>query len=99
MKFTIDEKKCLKHKLSLQETMIALALSGTKSYTEVLENLILRKVLVYDNGKYHILQPWKDTIDVILKESAGTVEKTDEEIEEMIMNSDDNNLSIRFKFC
>ena len=73
-KFVIDEKKCLKHKLSLQEVMVALALSGTKSYTEVLENLILREILVYKDGKYYITQHWRDEIDEILIESSGTID-------------------------
>ena len=83
MKYIIDEKKCLKHKLSLQEVMIAVALSEAKSYTDVLENLILRKVLVFENNKYHITPEWKNTIDAIIRESAGAVEKTDEELTQL----------------
>ena len=83
MKYIIDEKKCLKHKLSLQEVMIAVALSEAKSYTDVLENLILRKVLVFENNKYHITPEWKDTVDTIIRESAGAVEKTDEELTQL----------------
>lgn len=80
MKIIIDEKKCLKHKLSLSETLISLALRITKDIDAVIDNLVAREVIVLKEGEYLITQRWNDVLDEILSDSSGVVEKTDEEL-------------------
>lgn len=74
MKITVDEKQCLRHKLTIQEVLIALALKNTKSYTEVLENLILREIITYKNGQYHLTEEWDKAINQILLDSSGSID-------------------------
>ena len=53
MKIVLNEKICLKHKLTLQELLVALAVRGGK-VNEVMDNLISREVIVERNGVlYH----------------------------------------------
>lgn len=73
MKFTIDEKVCLKRKITPEELLIALALRTAKSYKETLENLILREIVVYKNGQYYVTQRWSDVIDEILLDSSKEI--------------------------
>ena len=46
MKITIDDKVCLKHKLSIDEALIVLAFKYSKNIEEAFNNLINREVLV-----------------------------------------------------
>lgn len=47
MKITLDEKTCLKHKLTLQEALIAAAVSMGK-YRDTINNMINRGILTQD---------------------------------------------------
>lgn len=47
MKITLDEKTCLKHKLTLQEALIAAAVSMGK-YRDTINNMINRGILAQD---------------------------------------------------
>lgn len=80
MKIVLDSKMCLKHKLTMEEALIALALRGSKSYVDTFENLIKREILVYKDEKYYITQHWSDVIDEVLADSSGKVTKTDDEL-------------------
>lgn len=59
MKITLDEKTCLKNKLTLQETLIATAVS-MGNYKSVFDNMINRHVLGIMGQS--IDSKWKDTI-------------------------------------
>ena len=69
IKITIDENTCLKHKMTLQEFLIALAIRSG-GFENCIENLIKREVLV-DDKEYLVTQHWSDVIDEILADSAG----------------------------
>lgn len=70
MKTVLNEKICLKHRLTLQELLVALAVRGGK-VNEVVDNLISREVIVERNGEYYITQHWNDVVDEILCDSAN----------------------------
>lgn len=59
MKITLDEKTCLKHKLTLQEALIASAVS-MGNYKSTFDNMINRHVLGIMGQS--IDSKWKDTI-------------------------------------
>ncbi len=70
MKMSLDEKICLKHELTLQEVLIALAVRvGTTK--QAVNNLLAREVLVERNGEYFITQHWNEVVDEILCDSAS----------------------------
>jgi hypothetical protein len=65
MKVTLNERYCLKKKLTLQEALIALAVRAG-DVKEVVHNLLAREVIVEKNGKYFITQHWNDVVEEIL---------------------------------
>jgi sulfur carrier protein ThiS len=67
-KVTLDEKVCLKHKLTLQEVLIALAVRAG-STNETVKNLLEREVIVERNGDFLITQHWNDVLDEVLCDS------------------------------
>ena len=81
MKITIDEKVCLKHKMTIQEVLLALAFRMANSDI-VIDNMLNREILV-DKGDYLVTQHWSDVLDEILSDSSGSIEKSDEEIIEL----------------
>lgn len=81
MKITIDEKVCLKHKMTIQEVLLALAFRMANSDI-VIDNMLNREILV-DKGDYLVTQHWSDVLDEILSDSSGSIEKSDEEIVEL----------------
>lgn len=78
MKITIDEKVCLKHKMTMQEFLISLAVR-IGGFEKTIDNMVGREILVDDNG-YKITQHWSDVLDEIMADSSGTIEKSDEEL-------------------
>lgn len=68
MKVTLDEKQCLKNKLTLQETLVALAVRAG-DVKKVVDNLLAREVIVERNGEYLITQHWNDVVEGILCDS------------------------------
>ena len=81
MKITIDEKVCIKHKMTVQEVLIALTMRMGKA-SDAIENMLNREILV-DTGEYQVTQHWSDVLDEILSDSSGNVEKSDEELLEL----------------
>ena len=79
MKITIDEKKCIKHKMILTECLLALAVRSCQNVGEILANMLRREILVEKDGKYLITQHWSDVLDEILAESGGCT-MSDEEL-------------------
>ena len=78
MKITIDEKICLKHGLTPNEVMLALAIR-TGEMEEDISNMVARGILV-DKGEYLVTQRWSDVLDEILGDSQNSIEKSDEEL-------------------
>ena len=81
MKITIDKKVCIKHKMTPQEVMIALAVR-IGGFEDSIENMVNREILVDDNT-YKVTQHWSDVLDEIISDSSGSVEKSDEELLEL----------------
>lgn len=87
MKIVIDEKVCTKHKMTLPEVLLALAIRAQGS-DDIVENLINREILIRPNEKaplitYLVTQHWSDVLDEIISDSSGKVEKSDEELLEL----------------
>lgn len=76
MKITFDEKACLKHKLTLEEFLVALMFRQVNNPKDVIKNLQNREVLVIQNGNPMVTQHWSEVIDEILCDSS---EEQDEE--------------------
>lgn len=70
MKWTIDEKVCLKHHLSLEEVLMALTIRSCKDLDFTLSNLQAREVLTLQGNKYLVTQHWSDILDEILCDSS-----------------------------
>lgn len=77
MKITIDDKVCLKHKLTVEETLIALAVKYGKNIKEAYENLLNREVLVKDDENTYLTQHWNDVLDEVLVDSSGAIDDED----------------------
>ena len=71
MKIVIDEKVCLKHKLTLSEFLLALAFR--KADSKDIHNMLMREILVRSNGKYLVTQHWSDVLDEVLCDSTSNV--------------------------
>lgn len=69
MKITIEEKACNKHKLSLEETLMALTIRSINDEKAVHDNLCKREVIVVRNGKNYVTQHWSGVLDEILADS------------------------------
>ena len=82
MKITIDEKVCLKHKMTVEEVLLSLFLRMCKTPLQVRENLKNREILVNQgaNNDYYVTQHWSDVLDEILADSSGSVDRSDEEL-------------------
>ena len=84
MKITIDEKVCTKHKMTMAEVLLALAVRSMKAYDVF--NMVQREILMEDNDLvdwYKVTQHWSDVLDEIISDSSGTIEKSDEELLEL----------------
>ena len=81
MKIIIDEKICTKHKMTVQEVLLALAFRMNNSDI-VIDNMLQREILI-NKGDYLVTQHWSDVLDEILSDSSGSVEKSDEELLEL----------------
>ena len=77
MKLTIDEKVCLKHKLTWEEFIVAYMWSHIDDPTDILNNLLKREVLTSKEGKILLTQHWAEVMDEIICDSSGGI--TDEE--------------------
>lgn len=84
MKIVIDDKVCKKHKLSLEEVLLALAIrelraNDLKPLGTIL-NLEKKGILNKDSNGYVVALAWSETLDKILAESPKDCGKTDEEL-------------------
>lgn len=73
-KLTIDEKMCVKHKLSVNEMILAWFVRNGGSIPSVLDNMLKREILVLRDGKYQVTMHWSDVIDEVLCDSSGSVD-------------------------
>ena len=72
MKITLDEKTCLKNKLTLQEALIAAAVS-MGGYDKTLNNMILRGIV---NGTYtDVLSDWESIIKKLMNNDDSRYEE------------------------
>ena len=82
MKITIDDKICLKHKMTFEEFLMALMFRQVKDPREITNNLLNREIIVTQGGKHLVTQHWSEVIDEILADSQGG-ERTEEELLEL----------------
>lgn len=80
MKITIDEKVCLKHKMTLEEVLYALVYRQIKDPGAVFDNMVSREILVLKDNEPFVTQHWSDVLDEILCDSSKNCEKSDEEL-------------------
>lgn len=76
-KLIIDEKICLKHKMTLPEVLFALAVRSLDP-VEGIPNMLKREILVEDkqNDWYKLTQRWNDEIEEILCDSSQSISET-----------------------
>lgn len=79
MKITLDEKTCLKNKLTLQETLIAMAVS-MGNYKSVFDNMINRHVLGIMGQS--IDSKWKDVIKNLINSEDARFEALATKVQE-----------------
>ena len=79
MKITLDEKTCLKNKLTLQEALIATAVS-MGNYKSVFDNMINRHVLGIMGQS--VDSKWKDTIKNLIDTEDGRFEALATKVQE-----------------
>jgi hypothetical protein len=72
MKITVDEKVCLRHKLTLAETLLALAFRETT--IDDIQNMLNRDIVVHKNDQYVLAKNWNDILDEILCESSDSID-------------------------
>lgn len=82
MKITIDDKICLKHKMTFEEFLMALMFRHVKDPREITNNLLNREIIVAHGGQHLVTQHWSEVMDEILADSQGG-ERTDEELLEL----------------
>lgn len=73
MKITIDEKTCLKHKMTLSEFLLALAFRTMKDGD--VHNMLQREIIVRKNNQYLVTQHWSEVLDKILSDSTVEVDE------------------------
>ena len=89
MKLTIDEKVCARHKMSIEEFILALMFRQIRDPIKVRENLLKREILVKVNGKYLVTQRWSEEMDEILTDSIGDMGKSVDELAELAVKVKD----------
>lgn len=80
MKLIIDEALCSKHKMTITEVLLALAVRSSENLQDELLNMQNREIFVNDRGIYKVTQHWSDVLDELLSDSSGASEKTDEQL-------------------
>jgi len=81
MKIVIDEKVCLKHKMTVPEVLMALAVRSGIDGNEI-HNMLNREILVETqaNSWYMVTQHWSDVLNEIICDSSGCSDRSDEEL-------------------
>ena len=71
MKLTIDAKACFKHKMTLSEVFLALAVRSANNLKEVLDNAVKREIFILKDKNIMITQHWNDILDEVLADSGS----------------------------
>ena len=87
MKLVIDEKVCIKHKMTLSECLLALAFRNANE--KDIHNMLNREILVRQSGQYLVTQHWSDVLDEIICDSSGSSTRSDEELLELAIKVKD----------
>ena len=84
MKIVIDEKVCLKHKMTVPEVLVALAIRSGVDGNQI-HNMLEREILIEEQADswYMITQHWSEVLDEILCDSSQECPKSDEELLEL----------------
>lgn len=69
--FCVNEKSCNKHKISLTEILIVLALRSADNINEIINGMLEKEILVEHDNQYYVTQHWNDVVDEVLAESMG----------------------------
>lgn len=85
MKITIDEKVCLKHKMTVEEFLFALFIRGTSNPVETISNMAAREILVKVNDGYSVTHHWSDVIDEIICDSSQGTKRSDDELVQLAL--------------
>ena len=85
MKLTIDEKVCIKHKMTVPEVLAALSVRMSDNHEAMMENLFNREILVQSNDQTFLTQKWSDVLDEIICDSSQGCNKTDSELVELAL--------------
>ena len=87
MKLVIDEKVCIKHKMTLSECLLALAFRNANE--KDIHNMLNREILVRQSGQYLVTHHWSDVLDEIICDSSGSNTRSDEELIELAIKVKD----------
>lgn len=80
MKIVIDEKMCHKHKMTLTEVLVVLAIRNGLDGNEI-SNMLNREILVEGKSEWYLVtQHWSDVVDEILCDSSNSKDITDERL-------------------
>ena len=71
MKITVDAKACFKHKMTLGEVFLALAVRSANNLKEVLDNAVKREIFIIKDKNIMITQHWNGVLDEILADSGS----------------------------
>lgn len=84
MKIVIDEKVCLKHKMTVPEVLVALAIRSGIDGNQI-HNMLEREILIEEQADswYMITQHWSEVLDEILCDSSQECPKSDGELLEL----------------
>jgi len=69
MKIIIDDKVCTKHKMTLNEVLLALLYRNCNDVVKIYNNMLNRQILTNKNGNVYVTQRWSEVLDVILADS------------------------------
>lgn len=80
MKIILDEKECAKHKLTLQELLMALVVKSAVNVDSLWRNMVNRNILIRKDKRYIVTEKW-DAIITALTTSGCS--RSDEELLEL----------------
>ena len=81
MKLTIDEKICIKHKMTIEEVLLALCFRSIKDIQKIVDNMVSREILVLKDHHHLVTQRWSDVLDEIIADSSD--EQDEERLKEL----------------
>lgn len=76
MRLVIDKAKCVEHKMTFKEVLVALVAKEGVNITEMLENLVNRGILKKTANSYSLNPEFSKEIDSIIRKSGGLADYT-----------------------